>query len=225
MGKRGWLCVLIICVCLLTGCAEPAKDAAGQSPRGLLIWIDLDLKRLTVYENGQSIAVFPIASGAKNTPSPVGVFKITHRFSTQLSGFGTRFLGLNVPWGQYGIHGTNKPSSIGQNASHGCIRLSVGDAEKLYAMIPNGTKVVIQGGPYGALSSGLRALQEGDRGADVFLLQQQLIRQGFLSGAADGIFGSSTRLAVLAAARHFSLPESDRVSYALWQALGVTLFE
>ena len=38
-------------------------------------------------------------------------------------GFGTRWLGLNVPWGIYGIHGTNQPWSIGTQASAGCIRM------------------------------------------------------------------------------------------------------
>ena len=225
MRKRGWAGALLLCIFLLSGCSGSVKDTLGQSPRGLLIWIELDQKRLIVYENGQSIAVFPIASGAAATPSPVGVFKITHRFSTQLSGFGTRFLGLNVPWGQYGIHGTNKPSSIGQNASHGCIRLSVRDAERLYAMIPNGTPVVIDGGPYGALSAGLRTLREGDRGTDVALLQQKLIQRGFLSGRADGVFGTATRLAVIAANKFFSLPQNDSAAWALWHALGVMPFE
>lgn len=225
MQKWGWLGSLLLCLFLLTGCTRFVQDTAGQSPRGLLIWVELDQKRLIVYENGQSIAVFPIASGAADTPSPVGVFKITHRFSTQLSGFGTRFLGLNVPWGQYGIHGTNNPASIGQNASHGCIRLSVRDAERLYAMIPNGTPVVLDGGPYGALSGGLRTLREGDRGADVALLQRKLILHGFLSGHADGVFGTATRRAVIQANQHFSLPEADDVPYSLWQALGVMPFE
>ncbi len=225
MEKKKRFCVLLLCICLLSGCRESARHTAGQSPRGLLIWIELDQQRLIVYENGQSIAVFPIASGAADTPSPVGVFKITHRFSTRFSGFGTRFLGLNVPWGQYGIHGTNQPASIGRNASHGCIRLSVRDAERLYAMIPNGTPVVMDGGAYGALSGGKRTLKEGDRGADVFLLQRRLIQHRFLSGHADGVFGPNTRQAVIAARKAFSLPAGDQANAALWQALGIISFE
>ena len=131
------------------GCCPPAAQSVSTGPVGVSIWIDLDAKQLTVYRDGAASARFPIASVASGTPSPIGVFRIASRFSTVMSGFGTRFLGLNVPWGQYGIHGTNKPSSIGQNASHGCIRMQVKDAEKLYRMIQNGTKVVIEGSPYG----------------------------------------------------------------------------
>ena len=198
---------------------------AGGGRSGRLIWIELDRKRLTVYENGAEAAVFPIASGARDTPSPVGVYRITHRFETALSGFGTRFLGLNVAFGQYGIHGTNMPGSIGRSVSHGCIRLRIGDAEKLYRMAGTGTPVVIEGGPYGAVSAGLRPLREGDRGSDVALLQRRLIQRGLLDGSADGVFGAATRRAVLAACRACGLPESDVASYALQRRLGIICFE
>jgi lipoprotein-anchoring transpeptidase ErfK/SrfK len=46
--------------------------------------------------------------------------------------FGGHFMQLNVPWGIYGIHGTNKPWSIGQAASHGCVRMYNQDAAELY---------------------------------------------------------------------------------------------
>jgi len=203
---------------------HPAEQASGK-PGGVLIWIELDRKRLTVYENGQEAAVFPIASGARDTPSPVGVFRVNRRFSTEMSGFGTRFLGLDVGWGQYGIHGTNAPSSIGLNASHGCIRMRVKDAEKLYAMIPIGAKVILEGGPFGPFSMGLRTLREGDRGADVMELQKRLILHGFLQGRADGVFGSGTRQAVIGARKAFSLPAGDQADETLLNRLGILLFE
>jgi lipoprotein-anchoring transpeptidase ErfK/SrfK len=43
----------------------------------------------------------------------------------------------------YGIHGTDVPSSIGQSASHGCVRLRNEDIETLYQMVPIGTPVYI----------------------------------------------------------------------------------
>ena len=202
---------------------SPASQPVSAK-RQLLVWIELDLKRLTVYENGVAAAVYPIASGTADTPSPVGVFRVTSRFATELSGFGTRFLGLNVPWGTYGIHGTNKPESIGKNASHGCIRLRVKDAEALYALLPGGTRVVIDGGPYGALTNGYRTLREGDRGADVYQLQQRLIQRGFLYGWPDGVFGPNTQRAVNAAQRALSLPVGN-ASPVFQQQLGMILFE
>jgi hypothetical protein len=48
-------------------------------------------------------------------------------------------MGLSVQG--YGIHGTNVPSSIGHNASHGCIRLRNGDVEELFEMVAVGDAV------------------------------------------------------------------------------------
>ena len=202
-----------------------ATALASRGPAGLLVWIETDRMRLTLYRDGVPAAVYPIAAGRRDTPSPIGTFRITHRFSTELSGFGTRFLGLNVPWGSYGIHGTNRPESIGSAASHGCIRLRVSDAEKLYAAAPNGVRVVIEGGPFGPLGWGLRPLREGDRGADVRQLQLRLIQRGFLWGGAHGVFGPATKRAVALARQALALPPGDGADAALQKALGMIPFE
>ena len=104
--QKGWLLLLaaLIPVMLSAGSAAPASSRTPER----MIWIETDRKRLTVYEDRRAALVFPIASGAADTPSPLGVFRVVSRFETESSGFGTRFLGLNVHRGQYGIHGTNK---------------------------------------------------------------------------------------------------------------------
>ncbi len=43
----------------------------------------------------------------------------------------------------YALHGTNKPESIGQAVSHGCVRLRNEDIETLYRLVPTGTPVYI----------------------------------------------------------------------------------
>ena len=45
--------------------------------------------------------------------------------------------------GQYAIHGTNSPGSIGGYVSHGCIRMYNSDILDLYARVGLGTKVVV----------------------------------------------------------------------------------
>ena len=45
--------------------------------------------------------------------------------------------------GQYAIHGTNNPGSIGGFVSHGCIRMYNGDILDLYGRVGYGTKVVV----------------------------------------------------------------------------------
>jgi lipoprotein-anchoring transpeptidase ErfK/SrfK len=42
-----------------------------------------------------------------------------------------------------GIHGTGEDASIGTRASHGCIRMHVGDVVALYKRVPVGTPVLI----------------------------------------------------------------------------------
>ena len=203
-------------------CCTPLQGIAA-SP--YIIHVDVEQKRLTLFEGDDLLRSWTIATGAWDTPTPVGVFTITHRFSGEMCGFGTCFLGLNVPWGDYGIHGTNKPGSIGQNASHGCIRMFVRDSEALYAKVPNGTKVVIEGGPYGLLDHRLPALAPGARGSHVVALQQRLRAMGWYWGAADGIYGSGTVQAVRLARKTLDLPAGDGCDYAFYRAVGLVLFE
>ena len=50
---------------------------------------------------------------------------------------------LTLTGGQYAIHGTNRPSSIGTYASYGCIRMLNGDVIDLYARVGVGTPVSV----------------------------------------------------------------------------------
>jgi lipoprotein-anchoring transpeptidase ErfK/SrfK len=65
-----------------------------------------------------------IAGGAPNNP------------------MGARALGLG-PGGQYAIHGTNLPQSVGTAASYGCFRMHNADIIDLYARVRIGTPVVV----------------------------------------------------------------------------------
>lgn len=238
-------CVAVALLCaLMIGARVPPQegiatsDAAGEVedsaserarranvPEGVWIWIDIHQKSLTLYRGTEVQKRYTVATGTGETPSPIGTFYINSRFSGDLGGFGTRFLGLNVPWGQFGIHGTNKPNSIGSNASHGCIRMFVKDSEELYGLVPNGTKVVIEGGPYGLLDNQLRTLRPGDRNSHVAAVQRRLAALGYSYAWPDGIYGANTQSAVKKARKALGLSESDVVDYAFYQAIGLILFE
>ena len=223
--RRLFLLLMLMAACaLLIRPLQAASTFAGV-PDQKWILIEIDRKRLTLYRGTEALAVYPIATGSRDTPSPIGTFYVNGRFMTEMSGFGTRFLGLSVPWGQYGIHGTNHPESIGGNASHGCFRLRVKDAEALYAQVPGWTKVVIEGGPYGNLGDGLRTLHPGDRCSAVIEVQRRLAQQGFYDGSADGIYGAGTSKAVIAARKAHGLSDQDVVDGALYRCLGILLFE
>ena len=51
---------------------------------------------------------------------------------------------LTLRGGEYAIHGTNRPSSIGGFVSHGCIRMYNGDILELYRLVSIGTPVVVE---------------------------------------------------------------------------------
>lgn len=215
--------LIFVCLCAVLFFSLAAFSRIDTGER----WIHINLiqKRLTLYDGSVVLARYPIASGMEDTPSPLGTFRINRKFTTQMSGFGTRFMGLNVPWGNYGIHGTNNPGSLGQNASHGCIRLSVRDAEALYSQVPYNTRVVIEEGPFGMLGNTLPTLHPGDRRSHVYVVQQRLIAMGYLSGTPDGIYGENTSRAVIKAREHFSLSHEDVVDQTLYDRLGILLFE
>jgi len=51
---------------------------------------------------------------------------------------------LTLRGGEYAIHGTNQPSSIGGFVSYGCIRMFNRDIRELYSLVDIGTPVVVE---------------------------------------------------------------------------------
>jgi lipoprotein-anchoring transpeptidase ErfK/SrfK len=50
---------------------------------------------------------------------------------------------MTLAGGEYAIHGTNKPSSIGGFVSYGCVRMFNEDISDLYQRVPVGTSVIV----------------------------------------------------------------------------------
>jgi len=50
---------------------------------------------------------------------------------------------MTLSGGEYAIHGTNNPGSVGHFVSHGCIRMYNQDIIDLYERVSFGTKVVV----------------------------------------------------------------------------------
>lgn len=55
---------------------------------------------------------------------------------------------LAIPGGAYLIHGTNKPTAIGMDVTHGCIRMFPESIEQFFKEVPVGTPVLIMDQPY-----------------------------------------------------------------------------
>lgn len=110
-------------------------------------------RTLMLLKDNEPVKVFPAAIGTGDTPTPLGRFFIVELLEPTNDGYGPYAYGLSAfsdvlnsfgggP-GQIGIHGTDDADSIGQAASHGCIRLNNDDITYLAGILPLGTPVTI----------------------------------------------------------------------------------
>jgi hypothetical protein len=180
-----------------------------------------NLHKLTVLMYGQTFKTYSIAVGSPSTPTPVGEYQVISKGIDWGPAFGPRWLGLNVPWGIYGIHGTNRPYSIGQHLSHGCIRMKNKDIRELFEMIPLGTKVNIYGHILGDPNDEPRKLAEGDVGGDVQLIQSRLKSVGYFNGICNGKFRSDTTNALKRFQSDHHLPKNGVVSTREYEEMGL----
>lgn len=106
--------------------------------------IEIDTKRrlLRLFNDSVVLMTYPVAVGKPSTPTPLGFWTIIMK-GLWGGPYGGHFMQLSVPWGIYGIHGTDKPWLIGQAVSHGCIRMFSRDAAELYYKVFIGTPVHI----------------------------------------------------------------------------------
>jgi len=194
-----------------------AESLEVSQPSEYVIRMDEHQPELRLYRRGQLVRVFPVALGTPATPTPVGNWHIVDKQTNWGHGFGTRWLALDVPWGIYGIHGTNLPESIGRHASHGCVRMANQDVEQLYRLVPIGTPVYISGNPL----EHRRNIEFGNVGSDVQAVQRRLHRLGWYAARADGRFGSGMQLAVMLFELSRGLPMDAIVGSDDYTALGL----
>ncbi len=110
-------------------------------------WIDVDLsnQRLYAYEGDTLVNSFIVSTGTWQTPTVTGSYKVWIKLrSAPMSGPG--YYLPDVPYimyfyGDYGIHGTYWHNNFGTPMSHGCVNLSIPDAEWVYNFSQVGTVV------------------------------------------------------------------------------------
>jgi lipoprotein-anchoring transpeptidase ErfK/SrfK len=126
--------------------APPAASAPGGT-RGGVRWIDIDLTNQMVYayEGDTIVNSFLVSTGTWLTPTVTGKYKIWIKLKkTNMSGPG--YYLPDVPYVMYfykgyGLHGTYWHNNFGTPMSHGCVNLSIPDAEWLYYWAMEGTVV------------------------------------------------------------------------------------
>ena len=115
--------------------------------------VDKSQNILTLKSDEEIVKTYIISSGSSIHPTPVGKFTIATKLTDPswrgISSedpkniLGSRWMGFEAPYRQYGIHGTVDPESIGKKITRGCIRMCNSDIEELYIIVPIGTEVTI----------------------------------------------------------------------------------
>jgi lipoprotein-anchoring transpeptidase ErfK/SrfK len=112
-------------------------------------------RQLTVLDGGKVVARFTVAVGASGAPTPTGRFAVTDRLLTgdPEGPYGCCILALSAhsPHAIQGwtggtriaIHSTPEVASIGEAASHGCVRVTLAEGQWLLDHIPLGTPTLI----------------------------------------------------------------------------------
>ena len=106
------------------------------------IIVELSRHMLHLLDGNIVVQTYPIAVGKMLTRTPTGDYEIINKQPNPGGPFGAMWMGLSRP--HYGIHGTNDPSSIGRDVSHGCIRMYNEDVLALSVLVPIHTRVTIR---------------------------------------------------------------------------------
>ena len=140
----------------------PVKDTKPAVAR---VEVDKSAQTLKVLGNaGELIAFFPATVGSEEKPTPSGVLKVIsidanpyYRYNPDYkfrgvkakraftikpgpnNPVGTQWIGLSSEG--FGIHGTPNPSKVSKSESHGCVRLTNWDADRLARLLKKGTEV------------------------------------------------------------------------------------
>jgi len=137
-----------------TGWVRLARVSLSRHP--YRVFIDLGRRRLTAWNGSRKLVSTPIGVGKSLTPTPAGLYYITSLLKQPdpTGTYGPYALGLSAHSdvlfefagrdGILGIHGTNEPTGIGKDVSHGCIRVSNDVITKLAGILPAGTPVRIR---------------------------------------------------------------------------------
>lgn len=129
--------------------------------------LEVDKVRQTVKafgKDGALLAFYPASVGSEEKPTPSGVLKVTSIHANPVYRYDPKYKfkgvdssrpfrianGPNNPVGSmwiglseksYGIHGTSDPSRVSKSDSHGCVRLTNWDAERVAAAVKRGVEV------------------------------------------------------------------------------------
>lgn len=137
--------------------AELRERPPNEQPVELVL--RLNERQLFVYRGDTLEKSFPVAVGKTGWETPTGTFEVSYMLENP--GWTNPFTGELMPPGsnnplgerwiafwtdghnEIGFHGTPNRDSIGQAASHGCVRLYNEHIRELYELVTPGTLVTV----------------------------------------------------------------------------------
>lgn len=138
---------------------DPSIFLPSQQVQRRLV-LKLRERRVYLYQGNQQVASYPVAVGKAGWETPTGSFQVMQKivnpswqnpWTGQVmppgpnSALGVRWIGF---WTNgkdvIGFHGTPSINSIGQAASHGCVRMRNEDIVSLFEQVEMGTVVVVE---------------------------------------------------------------------------------
>src|SRR4029077_8488607 len=112
--------------------------ATGAAQAKVAITIDKDNQQMTVAVDGVARYRWPVSTGIPSRETPNGSFRA---FRMEEDHYSKEFDDAPMPHSIFftkighAIHGTDSVGRLGTPASHGCVRLSRGNASTLYALV------------------------------------------------------------------------------------------
>ncbi|WFU77691.1 L,D-transpeptidase family protein [Bradyrhizobium sp. CIAT3101] len=124
-----------------------AEKEAGAKPQGpLVIVVSIDRQKVTIYDSKGVFAESPVSTGMKGHSTPMGVFSVIqkHKFhhSNIYSGAPMPYM-QRITWSGVAMHAGVLP---GYPASHGCIRMPMAFAVKMWNWTKMGARVIVAPG-------------------------------------------------------------------------------
>lgn len=142
--------------------AVPATTTATTTPKPLerRLVLNLQQRKVYVYEGDKAIASYPVAIGKKGWETPKGNFKVIQMVKNPIwqnpwngkisppgvnSPLGERWIGFWTDGkNTIGFHGTPGEHLMGQAVSHGCVRMRNKDVKAMFELVQIGAPVIVQ---------------------------------------------------------------------------------
>src|SRR5947199_4372680 len=127
--------------------APPEHTTEGAGPRDagepIMAIVSIKSQKVTIYDANGWVLRAPVSSGTAGRETPAGVFSVVekdkdHRSSLYDDAWMPHM--LRITWNGVVLHGGPLP---GYAASHGCVRMPFGFAEKLFDKTRIGMRVII----------------------------------------------------------------------------------